>query len=324
MSTAPSRSPLRTRRPGLQLGPRLEDADRGRRGDDPVQIRAVVGRALTGRRSAPSRARPASRRSRTVAGAGALHLAGAAVALEAARAHGHDRRARAAIATAGRSPAGRARARVAGPPDADGPGPLADLDLAETARRQLGDQGRDEILREPVDGGMVGCPGVGRVAARARTRSEGVGRWSSVTGIRPRHGPAARRGDRPGSLGSPDQRPGSSRLRRRSARPGRSGSHRWRSLDLAIGAQRSEPTVARFDELVERDRREGVELLDDDRPDPAGGLGVVGVGTLARLGDDDVDDPERLLVGRRHLHRDRRGRAPRRRCATGSRRNPRG
>ena len=44
---------------------------------------------------------------------------------------------------------------------------------------------------------------------------------------------------------------------------------------------------------------------------PPGGLGRIGVGALAGLGDDDVDDAERVLVGGGHPHRQRPRSAPR-------------
>ena len=46
-----------------------------------------------------------------------------------------------------------------------------------------------------------------------------------------------------------------------------------------------------------------VEPVDDDRPEPARGLGRVRVGALAGFRDHDVDDAELVLLGGGHPHR---------------------
>ena len=180
------------------------------------------------------------------------------------------------------------------PPDADPPGALADLDLAEPGRRQLGDEGRQQVLGQAVDRGVVDLPLVGGTvrgrtvartvvggthAADASWPSGGFGRHSSdlLTG---------RRLVASGRAGTavPDQRPGSSRFRSRSASPGRSATGDGGRVDLSVGAEGAVAPVARLDELVERDRGEGVELVEDDGPEPATRLGRIRVGALARLG----------------------------------------
>jgi hypothetical protein len=64
-----------------------------------------------------------------------------------------------------RSPRG---ARVAGHPEADPPGALADVELAEAACAELGGKGRQQFIGEPVDRGMGGTALVGRALRRAR------------------------------------------------------------------------------------------------------------------------------------------------------------
>ena len=44
---------------------------------------------------------------------------------------------------------------LGGSPNADGPAALTDLDLAQSGRRQLRDQRRDQLVRQAVDGGVV-------------------------------------------------------------------------------------------------------------------------------------------------------------------------
>src|SRR5215212_5390597 len=52
-------------------------------------------------------------------------------------------------------PAGAFGAGVRGPPHPESPRSLADLDLAETRRRELGDERGKEIVGEAVDHGVI-------------------------------------------------------------------------------------------------------------------------------------------------------------------------
>ena len=56
---------------------------------------------------------------------------------------------------AGRGPR-PARVPSAGPAQPDAPGTLADLELAETGRPELGDEGGQQLVAQAVDGGVVG------------------------------------------------------------------------------------------------------------------------------------------------------------------------
>ena len=94
--------------------------------------------------------------------------------------------------------------------------------------------------------------------------------------------------------------------------------------EQSVGPQRPIAAIARFEELVDGQRVERRQSIDDDRLEPAGGLGGIGLGAFARFGDDDVDDPECLLVGGGHAHRQRRRPGLVRRSATGSTAQPSG
>ena len=90
--------------------------------------------------------------------------------------------------------------------------------------------------------------------------------------------------------------------------PGRSGRAAGSGSSTVVNAPEGPVApVARLDELVERDPAERLELGDDDRLEALGGIGRVVLGAAGRLLDDDVDDPQGLLVGRCHLHGERRG-----------------
>ena len=96
------------------------------------------------------------------------------------------------------------------------------------------------------------------------------------------------------------------------------------SGDLSVGAQRTVASVALVDQVVDRQLRERVESIEDHRAEPIGGRLGLGMRALAGLGDDDVDDAQRVLVGSGHPHRRCGGGRLVRASATGSRRSPRG
>ena len=136
-------------------------------------------------RSAAGRCRPParSRRSVPVAGAAPSRRLAAVAAVAPARPSpiaGRDRRGparpvaleprrRMAVAGAARLRAAtlalarsalacRRRAPSAGPAEPDAPGALADLELAEARRAELGDEGRQQLVAQAVDRGVVGRP----------------------------------------------------------------------------------------------------------------------------------------------------------------------
>ena len=226
MSTAPSRSPLADPGPGLDVGPRLEDADGRRRGDDAMRIGRGLGRRGGCHRRSDSNA-----------------AAGAAPFVEAGRRPGHGfavARAAMALEAAGRvAVAGvaglRARGPVGRPPararrsrrPAGGRGPSRRPRRSRSRRGRSPTASRSGPARGPRRGGRSwrgrrrGPPACAARAADPRRRAADAlvighgGQTSSRAGSSSRR-PA-------GIEGMPDQRPGSSRLRRRSARPGRSG-----------------------------------------------------------------------------------------------------
>jgi hypothetical protein len=75
-----------------------------------------------------------------------------------------------AVAAGRRPPGGAAgSAPVGGHPQPDAPGALADVELAEAARPELGDERREELVREAVDRRVIGSPLVGRPHVGRRT-----------------------------------------------------------------------------------------------------------------------------------------------------------
>ena len=111
------------------------------------------------------------------------------------------RRSLAARRSPARSPHARRRRRRSrgagrggrGAAQADAPAALADLELAEAGRAELGDQGRQQLLGQAVDGGVVGgaLVGVGSPASWRRMRRDELGRDRALA--RPPRGPAGRR-----------------------------------------------------------------------------------------------------------------------------------
>src|SRR6476646_1911131 len=92
-------------------------------------------------------------------------LARGAVALEARRRVAVAGVPRLGPRRAVRAATRRAALAVARPADPDAPRALADLDLAEARRRELRDQGRQQVVGEAVDRGVVGRPLVRRPIA---------------------------------------------------------------------------------------------------------------------------------------------------------------
>src|SRR3970040_755806 len=96
---------------------------------------------------------------------------------------------------------------------------------------------------------------------------------------------------------------GSARAGSRSSGPPpaspRAGGSRGR---LSVGAHRPIAPVAGFDELVGGQPAEALELADDDRAEPPGGLDGIGVGAPAGVGDHEVGEAEGPVVLRPHLH----------------------
>ena len=132
MSTMPSRSPARTRVPARTSvrGWKIPTA-----GDVATEL---------GGGSAPSRP------SRAVAAAGAT--GGRALATRRVRRADGRRAATRALGAAALAVA------VGGAAQPDLPVALADLELAEAGRGELGDQGRQQLVGEAVDGGVVARP----------------------------------------------------------------------------------------------------------------------------------------------------------------------
>ena len=116
-------------------------------------IRPAIRSMAAGRRLSEPLHRPCAVRGRRDRGPARLGLAGP-VALEAAGG--------VTVAGVARLGAGRlvrhaaaVSGCVARPADADRPRLLGDLDLTETAGRKLRDQGRNQVLGQPIDGGVV-------------------------------------------------------------------------------------------------------------------------------------------------------------------------
>jgi len=78
---------------------------------------------------------------------------------------------------------------------------------------------------------------------------------------------------------------------------------RRRTVGDDVRAHDPELLEASLHELVQRHSAENVEPFEDHFPDPASGLGRIGVSALAWLGDDDVHDAELLLLAGGDLHR---------------------
>ena len=322
MSTAPSRSPARTRVPGgarAAAGRRRRPATSRRAGAagagprppptrrpdaGPLACAAVGAPSSADRRSRPGRrARRRCPRSCPARGRGRRGRAGLATAVVARRRPGPE-------PSAGRrSP--------------DRPTVLANLDLAEaaspTASRSA--RARRSSARRSMAAWSarrrLGGPAlrVGPASAGGRSAIGGTAQTSSRAGgsSRDRRGSTAMRpAARVEQIAEPVGEARSFRRRRR------------RRGDLSDGTEGAVATVACLDEIVERQPVERVELLEDHRPQPARRLGVVRVGALARLVDDEVDDAERVLLRRRSSSSRARRSGPRRRSARGSRRSPPG
>ena len=258
------------------FGPGLVDADGRRRGDGPT--------GCDDARAAGSDAGVAIRADRREAAAGWTRSSSERPGRDprartdgprSPRADGHGRH----------DPAGPRDGRSArligrgaftgGPTDADLPGALADLDLAEAGRRQLRSERGQQLVGEAVDRGVVGRSTRPRSRRPVAVRRRLDRRSSSdlVAGgrlVAARAGLRASGRDRTG-CGAGQRGPAARPAAPAPARP-------------PCTAQRPEPAVARLDEVVDRDPRERIELSDDHLLQPARRLGVVGVGALARLG----------------------------------------
>ena len=217
------------------------------------QVRRAAGRC---RRPARSRRRatrsgPSSPRAddgavarRPVAAAGRV---AALRAIAAARAAGSSRSALRA-----------GRGRVAGrPAQADPPATLADLELAEAGRAELGDERRQQLVGQAVDGGVIGRA-LGGAADVVGPRASGGGDRALA---RPPRGLAARRATSPRSPGAMPRRAGIEQV----AEPIRQATvdafGDFGLGGLSVGAQRPVAPVARVEQLVEgqlrRARRAG-------------------------------------------------------------------
>ena len=202
------------RRPGpasrRRSAPRLEDAD-GRRGAPRIARSAGVGRRPAGPTAATGRAVAAG-------GRGGLRRAGRAP--------------RPAWPRLRPRPVGARRPRrpPAGPAQADLPVALADLELAQAARAELGDQRRQELVGEAVDRGVVGAARGGARRGRARRSDLARGRRRLVLG-----GRGSSRSPRPERPGRPPARLEEvAQAVRRS--PGRSGGAARRRLARSVNA----------------------------------------------------------------------------------------
>ena len=296
MSTAPSRSPARTRC-------RLVAPARGWKMPTAGDV------ATTGRLSAPSRP---SRRGRRGRGRPASDRRSSGRRVRVRRDAPRGRVARRASLAA---------ARLGGAAQADPPGALADLELARGRSRRAW-RSAPAAARRTGGRSRRGRPLARRraaVGAARRSVGDRIGHSLDLLAGRrfvarprptraadgsPARDPAGRAGDRRG----PDRRCRASPAARPQCRTPAPGS-------VGSGSRRARRSVSAVS---------AVEPVDDDRLQPPGGLGRVRVGALARLRHDDVDDAELVLVGRGHAHRRPPRRAPRRRSATGSRRSPPG
>ena len=197
--------------PGAGLRPRLEDADRRRGRDDPAVVARAV--AAVGRRapSRPSRAGPDRRR----AGPTGVRRAGR---WRGPRRGRRGRRGRRSAFAALARPAGARR-----PAQADPPAALADLELAEPGRAELGDQRRQQLVAQAVDRGVVGRRA--SASRRSGAAASGCGRFGHSLDLLASRRLVAR--PRPGRRhrppGGPD-RAGRAADRRARARPGGASS----------------------------------------------------------------------------------------------------
>ena len=159
------RRACRPRRAGRPRGPASRRARPRAAGRCPTagEVATQRGRPRTRGRAPPGRA-VAARRGRARPGSG--RAGGASRAGRSAR--------RGAVARAGAGRAPRSPTAVGRPAQADAPGALADLELAEAGGAELGDQRRQQLVGQPVDRGVVG--------RRAPRRSRSGRRSSGVTG----------------------------------------------------------------------------------------------------------------------------------------------
>ena len=211
-SIAADRVPGPDPRAGHDARARLEEPDGRRGGDGPERVAARARRdAPTGRH--PSRGRGAGRRPAVASPSSPAWFAPrpGPTGVSVGRA-GRCRALRAGRRGAALRPGG-AVGRAA---QADLPAAFADLDLAEAARAELGDQGRDELVSQGVDGGVIGQPGGGIALLGSHRHSSSSAAGSSGAGAS-----GSARG-RTGAV-TPAERGPPMRFRSRSARPGRSG-----------------------------------------------------------------------------------------------------
>ena len=203
MSTAPSRSPARTRVPARASA-------RGWKMPTAGEVATSRSSVRLSRWLPPLTPSRASRPGPTGVSAHGRGVPGAARAGAGGSARGRPAALRAPAFADGRRP---------GPAQADAPGALADLELAEAGRPELGDEGGQQLDGQAVDGGVIGRP----LAPRTRSGRRPTGLASTRARARPPRGPAVRRATRTAPPTPTARRPGSSRSRRRSARPRSTG-----------------------------------------------------------------------------------------------------
>ena len=140
------------------------------------------------------------------------------------------------------------------------PGALADLELAETGRAELGDERRQELAAQAVDRGVVGRPFRGGAIRAAGFRLDRFGHsLDLLTG--------GRLVARPRRDGGADGT--TTRIEQVAQAIPESATGRGfdlRRLALSVGPERPVAAVAAVEELVDAERVERGQPVEEDRP----------------------------------------------------------
>ena len=297
MSTAPSRSPARTRVAGGEV---RSAAGRCRR---PARWRRS--RVGSRARRAVEQRRPAGARPGAVAAVGRLASL-AAVASGMASVAGRRRAATGLPRSAGAGGPASAPSRTSSSPRPVAPSLATRAGSSSSVRRSMA--AWSAARSAALDGSAP--PGSGAMTRRARAR--------------PPRGPVGRRATSPRCPRTDRATAGIEQVAEAVREAAVRALGHLRLGDLSVGAQGPVAPVALVDQLVDGQRLEGGQPVEDDRLEPAGGLLGVGVGARSRLGRRRCRrrrgraGPRPTCASRRRPSRPRPG------CATGSTRSPPG